>query len=200
MFSGIIEKIAKVKKITSSNLSVENKFQDGLLKGDSISVNGICLTLTNFDNHTLVFDISPQTLKVTNLKFLKLGDEVNLERALKVGDRLGGHFLTGHIDEVGHLEKIEKNDNFYFLVFRISSTKYLVEKCSVGVNGISLTAFDIKNFSFKVAIIPHTYNNTNLKYLKINSYVNIEYDILLKTTLKNDNRITYDFLKQNGFI
>lgn len=202
MFSGIIETIRNLIEISTSRVVIENNFYNDIKKGESISINGICLTVVDFKSDKIFFDVSQETFRVTNLKFLKRGDYVNVERALKVGDRVGGHFVTGHIDEVGYVDYIIKKDDFYVFRFKVSSIKFLVQKGSVSVNGVSLTTYDVNNSGFSVAIIPHTYSSTNLKYLKKNSPVNIEYDILAKYSLSNktESKITIDFLKENGFV
>jgi riboflavin synthase len=200
MFTGIIEKTAKIINISQKRIIIENVFEE-LRNGESISVDGVCLTLTYFDKKEIFFDISPHTYSVTRFKYLKNGEIVNLERALKVGDRLGGHIVTGHIDEVGIVYDIKREDDFYVFIFEVSDTNLLVEKGSVCINGISLTCYDISKNKFKVSVIPHTYNNTNLKNLSRNSKVNIEFDIIAKYLKKNSSsRITLDFLKQNGFV
>jgi len=200
MFTGIIEKTAEIINISQKRIIIENVF-DELRNGESISVDGVCLTLTYFDKKEIFFDISPRTYSVTRFKYLKNGEIVNLERALKIGDRLGGHIVTGHIDEVGIVYDIKREDDFYLFIFEISDTNLLVEKGSVCINGISLTCYDISKKKFKVSVIPHTYKNTNLKNLSKNSKVNIEFDIIAKYLKKNpSSQITLDFLKQNGFV
>lgn len=204
MFSGIVEGIGKIKKIHKSTLAVENHLYNDLKIGESISVNGVCLTVVKFDKYCIFFDLSQETLRVSSFKFLKSGDYVNLERAVKVGDRIGGHYVSGHVDEVGYVSDIKKTDRFFIFTFIVSSTKYIVEKGSVAINGVSLTAFDIKKNTFSVWVIPHTYENTNLRFLRTYSPVNVEYDIIVKSiksdSLKDNNKITLDFLKDNGFI
>ena len=199
MFTGIIEKVSKIIEISSKKIIIQNLFQD-LKLGESISVDGACLTLSGFDNNKMIFDISSKTYSITRFRYLKKGDFVNLERALKLGDRFGGHIVMGHVDEVGRVYDIKKEGDFYVFMFNISKTDMIVEKGSIAVNGISLTPYDISKNSFSVSVIPHTYLNTNLKYLSKNSPINIEFDIIAKYNKKNISKITIDFLRQNGFI
>jgi len=200
MFSGIIEKTAKLIKIKPNRVIIENVF-DKLNNGESISVNGICLTLTDFNKKEMHFDISDETFSITSLRYLKNGEILNLERAIKLGDRFGGHIVSGHIDEVGRVYEIKKEKDSYIFSFEVSSTDFMVEKGSVSVNGISLTCYNISKTRFSVSVIPYTYNNTNLKNLSKNSRVNIEFDIIAKYLKKTlSSRITLDFLKQNGFV
>jgi len=200
MFSGIIEKTAKLIKIKPDCIVIENVFYN-LNIGESISVNGICLTLTDFNKKEMHFDISEETFSITSLRYLKNGEILNLERAIKLGDRFGGHIVSGHIDEVGRVYEIKKEKDSYIFSFEVSSTDFMVEKGSVSVNGISLTCYNILKNRFSVSVISHTYNNTNLKNLSKNSRVNIEFDIIAKYLMKNpSSQITLDFLKQNGFV
>lgn len=202
MFKGIIDTVRKVYRIEKNRITVENNFYKSLDSGESIAVDGTCLTLVRWNEKEMFFDVSPQTFKVTSLRLIKPGDYVNIERAMRAGDRIGGHFVSGHVDEIGSVESITRDEDFYIFRFRVSSTRYIVEKGSVAINGISLTAFDIDDKTFKVAVIPHTYLNTNLRYLREKSYVNIEFDMILKYISKNEKKssITYQYLKENGFI
>lgn len=205
MFSGIVETVRKIIKINSSSLTIENNLYNDLTLGESISVNGACLTVVKFDRKKILFDISNETLSVTNFRFLKTDDYVNIERAARFGDRIGGHYVTGHVDEIAYVDSINKLDRFFVFKFRVNSNRYLVEKGSVAVNGVSLTAFDIRKNLFSVSVIPHTYENTNFKFLKVGSAVNIEYDILIKSIINSNNpdknsKLTWEFLRDNGFI
>lgn len=194
MFTGIIEKVGLIKKINQKEIVIQIDFDD-VKAGDSISVNGICLTLTEIKKSKnkldCKFDISPETYSRTNLKFLKVNDLVNLERSLKLGTRLDGHIVTGHIDDVVKILSIKKTGDSYEFEFSIPDklNKFIAEKGSVALDGISLTvAKKIKN-KFSVAIIPFTFNNTNLKSKKVGDYLNIEVDILARYVneiLKNE--------------
>ena len=208
MFTGLIEDVGKVKKIlrtgTNTKLSVETKLSE-IKIGDSISVNGACLTVVEVKGNTLTFDVSQETLKRTNLGFLKVGDIVNLERALKVGDRLGGHIVQGHVDFTAKIFSFKKLGEHYELVLEIpkEQEKYFVEKGSVAVDGISLTVNYVKENLIYINIIPHTYENTNLKKRKEGDYVNIETDIIGKYVInylerfERKEKIFKDFLGGN---
>ncbi len=215
MFTGLIEETGYVKSLVKNTngatLVITCKLILGDIKiGDSICVNGVCETVTNIFSDGFEVRISDETLGVTNLGNLKNGDILNLERALTLNSRLGGHIVSGHIDCVGKLTNIEKLSDFYNLTFEIPEnySKYIVYKGSVAISGISLTIAKTTDNIFKVAIIPHTYQNTNLKNTKIGDFVNIETDILGKYVEKmlsaNDNKeentISIDFLKENGFV
>lgn len=187
MFSGIIEELGLVRNlfkksnITLLEIEAQKVLQDTKI-GDSISVNGACLTAVKKEKDRLSFEVMPETLKVTNLGFLRLLDKVNLERSLKIGDRLSGHFVTGHIDCMGIIRR--KKYTGGNLCFEISvsdkSLKYILPKGSVAVDGISLTIADKKSNTFAVYIIPHTLKNTTLGFKNPSDKVNIEFDILAK--------------------
>lgn len=201
MFTGIIEDLGTVKKISKTQITVETKLDD-IKIGDSICVSGVCLTVINYS--LLTFGISEETFKKTNLGELKIGSIVNLERALKSDGRLGGHFVTGHIDGTGEILKIKKSGNSEIWQFSIPEnlSKYIAEKGSVAIDGISLTIAEIKPNSFSAAIIPHTLKNTTLKEKKIGDTVNLETDILAKYIIKQNNentKITSVTLKKAGF-
>ncbi|MBI5574212.1 MAG: riboflavin synthase [Elusimicrobia bacterium] len=207
MFTGIIEDLGTVKKINKMQITVETKLDD-IKIGDSVCVNGVCLTVVDYlllvtRYSLLTFDISEETFKKTNLGELKIGSVVNLERALKSDGRLGGHFVTGHIDGTGKILKIKKSGNSEIWQFSIPEilSKYIAEKGSVAIDGISLTIVEKKINSFSVAIIPHTLKNTTLGIKKVGDTVNIETDILAKYILqqKEKNKITSETLKKAGF-
>ena len=188
MFTGIIQETAKLKAIKSNNknftfiLNSQNPYKKKDL-GTSISINGVCLTLTKVINKkNLFFDISPETLKITNLKNNKTGDLFNLERSLKYGDEIAGHFVQGHIDDVGQVLSLSKVKNswIFWITFSKKYKKYLVKKGSITVNGVSLTINDVKNNAFRVNIIPHTFKKTIFLKIKKNDFLNLEYDLLLK--------------------
>lgn len=186
MFSGIVEELGEVKKITRGAAPVirvkAGKVPEDLKVGDSISVNGVCLTVVRQSGDTFEADVMPETLRRTDLGQLKVGDKVNLERPLKLGDRLGGHLVSGHIDGVGTIIKKIREKNAFLL--RISSPsellRYMVEKGSVAVDGVSLTVIDSGNGSFSVSIIPHTAEITTLGIKGLGSKVNIEVDMMGK--------------------
>ena len=187
MFSGIIEEIGQVKKISKySNITLLEVKADKVLEdtktGDSISVNGACLTVVKKEAGVLIFEAMPETLKVTNLGVLKISDKVNLERSLKVGDRISGHFVTGHIDCIGLVRKKNYlNGNLCFeIAVHPEFIKYCLPKGSIAIDGISLTLVSIRANSFSVYIIPHTLKNTALSFKGPSYKVNIEFDILTK--------------------
>ncbi len=187
MFTGLIEGLGKVKKIKKLGLGWQLAIEaaavlDDLKAGDSIAVDGACLTVTEVNSNSFWVDISSETLESTYFKELKIGSLVNLERALKVGARLGGHFVLGHVDAVGKVASLKKEKNFASLVieFPLAIRKYLINKGSVAVNGVSLTIASIVGSKFKISLIPVTLNNTNLSFLKKGDKVNIETDVLGK--------------------
>lgn len=187
MFTGIIEEIGEVKIISRRGTVVLFQIKavvvsEELRKGDSISVNGTCVTVIENQSGILHFEVMPETLNHTNLGSLKIGDKVNLERALKIGERISGHFVTGHIDCAGLIRRKHfLNGN---LCFEVSVPEKfmnnLVTKGSVAVDGVSLTVVNKRSNTFNVYIIPHTINNTTLKFKGPSDKVNIEFDILTK--------------------
>ncbi|MCR4418441.1 MAG: riboflavin synthase [Ignavibacteria bacterium] len=185
MFTGIIETLGKVKKVTSNEIEISVPLDD-IKTGDSISINGVCLTVKDLkkENKELrcSFNISPETISRTNLKFLRRNEFVNIERALKLSARLDGHIVTGHIDSVSRILSIKKVADSYLFKFSIPDglEKFIAEKGSVSIDGISLTVAEKNQKSFNVAIIPFTFNHTNLRYRKVGDYVNLEVDILAR--------------------
>lgn len=190
MFTGIVEDLGEVKQIGKAgrNSVLEVKAPEAYYAakaGESIAVNGTCLTLIGIKNKVLAFEVMPETLRATNLGMLRSGYKVNLERSLKLGDRVGGHFVYGHIDCLGLIRrKMFIKDN---LCFEISIPgRYLSgisQRGSVAVDGISLTVQDKKSDSFRVYVIPHTYKNTTFGFRRASDKVNIELDKLLSPTL-----------------
>ncbi|MBR1908140.1 riboflavin synthase [bacterium] len=212
MFTGIIEEVGIVSKFGrlshGADLRIScSKVLEDVKLGDSISVNGVCQTVVDFDNTSFGVKVSDETLNVSNLSHLKTGNAVNLERALKLSDRLSGHIVSGHVETVVKYIQKEQLGEFYNMYFEIPQNylKYMVKKGSVTINGISLTIADIKENNFSCAVIPHTFENTNLKELKNGDIVNIETDILAKYAenfiVSNEKReITKSFLEENGFL
>ena len=178
VFTGIVEELGKVAELSGSRLRISaHTVLDGSKIGSSIAVNGCCLTVVSLDQQSWITDVSDETFSRTNLGAMKVGDVVNLERPMALGDRLGGHLVLGHVDAVG--EVVEPAPN---LVVRIPSDlmHLIVEKGSVTVDGISLTAFNLTSDTFCVAVIPHTAQVTTLSVRKIGDKVNIEMDMLAK--------------------
>lgn len=198
MFTGIVEEIGYVKSFDGSKLTVEcQKILENTKIGDSVAIDGCCQTVVSLNDNGFCSIVSSETLKIT--KGFNIGSYVNLERALMPADRLGGHIVQGHIDGIA---KYIGNSQFELPK---NLEKYVIYKGSISINGVSLTISKIEKNIFSVAIIPHTLENTNLKYLKSGDFVNIETDILgryiEKLLLSQDNTgITKDFLKENGFV
>lgn len=213
MFTGIVEETGKIKSFkkdaNGATIEVEcSVVLEDVKLGDSIAINGCCQTVTELTSSGFRARVSDETLSVTTFNDLKSGNLVNLERALTLNSRLGGHIVTGHIDCRGKFLYAENLTDFYNLTFEIPSeqSKYVVHKGSITVNGISLTVAEINANIFKCAIIPHTYQNTTLKNLSNGDFVNIETDILGKYVEKflsvKDNKSSIDmkFLQENGFV
>ncbi|OXT06630.1 riboflavin synthase [Thermoanaerobacterium thermosaccharolyticum] len=206
MFTGIIEEIGKVKMIQRGDITkiaIEcEKVLDGTAIGDSIAVNGVCLTVTNVGKNLFTADLMRETLKSSNLGDLKIGSMVNLERALSISGRLNGHIVTGHVDTVGTI--VDKNRIMNSNVFKIKIderySKYVVSKGSIAVDGISLTVVEALASYFTVSVIPHTELNTTLNFKRIGDSVNIEVDILSKYAekllLKKGMK---ELVSENGF-
>lgn len=186
MFTGIIEATGKVEKLETESgnlhITVSSPISHELKIDQSISHNGVCLTVVacNAQQHTVT--AIAETLRKTNLGELKVGDIVNLERCMVLNARLDGHIVQGHVDQTAKcINIVEENGSWIFqFEYEPSPQNLVVEKCSVCINGISLTAFDVLDDVFKVAIIPYTFEHTNMKYLSEESFVNIEFDIIGK--------------------
>ena len=185
MFTGIIEKIGTIKSIEENNNSsiISIEIHDSKYSlGDSICVNGVCLTIENITEQTYTFSVSPETNKLTNLKNLKKDSSVNIESSLTINKLISGHIVQGHIDTTSEIIEIQQKDNSWFIKFSIDLeyAKYLIKKGSVSIDGVSLTVNDVTKNQFNVMIIPHTYQNTIFKSYKKGSIVNVEIDILAK--------------------
>ncbi len=212
MFTGIIEKIGTIVEKNLNKITIETEWKD-LKVGESISVNGVCLTVRESENFTpsgsFTADLSPETLNSTTLGSLKIGSKINLERALKLGERLGGHLISGHVDGLGKVKTImrEKGGKLFQITTSPEILKYIVPKGSISVDGISLTVVQvIDSRGFSVSIIPHTKKVTTFGFLKVNDSVNIEVDMLAKyvenlINKKNEKSgITREFLLEKGFL
>jgi riboflavin synthase len=186
MFTGLIESVGEVAEIQPTpagfRLRLETEIAPELMPGESIAVNGVCLTVVSADSRGFHADVSPETARVTTLAVLESGTLVNLERPLKAESRLGGHFVQGHVDAVGSIEELRPDGDCQWLKVRYPAAlaPYLVHKGSVAVDGISLTIAALDDKIFDVQIVPYTTEHTNLKAAKANDPVNIECDILGK--------------------
>lgn len=192
MFTGIITHQAVIKSSNSNSFAIANCFESVEL-GESIAINGVCLTVTTYDDLEIFFDISPETLSCTNLGLLNINDIVNTEKSLKVGASLGGHFVLGHVDKTAIVTKIEKKDDFKLVIFSGFSTPdmaYLLKKGCVTINGVSLTINEVFQQTIECMLVPHTIKNTNLNHLKVNDRLNVEFDylarIIVHQTANND--------------
>ena len=187
MFSGVIEELGEVLSISRKRdisllqLKSKNIIQDSRI-GDSISVNGTCLTIIKKEGNILGFEVMPETLKITNLRVLKIQEKVNLERSLRVGDRISGHFVSGHIDCLGIIRNKHyiANNLCFEIAFPVKFSDYVLPKGSVAIDGVSLTVVTKKSGTLLVYIIPHTLKNTTLGFKGPSDKVNIEFDILAK--------------------
>ena len=195
MFTGIVKELGKVRRISGLGglykLSVEAKDTTGELNtGDSVSVNGVCLTLTGKDKNVLDFAVMGETFRRTNISKLKTGEAVNLESALRAGDPMGGHFVTGHIDCVGRIREIRRTGDEYSIevAFPEEYKKLVVEKGSIALDGISLTVGIVGNGGARVHIIPHTLKVTTLGSKRSGDEINIEFDIIGKYILGIANK------------
>ncbi|GBL41289.1 riboflavin synthase [Nitrosopumilaceae archaeon] len=194
MFTGIVEGIGKIEKIsknTKNRSAIQmtvnlGKHAKGLKIGQSVALNGVCLTATKLSKSNCIFEMIEETTLKTDLGNLKPGDIVNIERSLKTGDRLEGHFVLGHVDGVGIIKKIQNKPKEVQVWFEIPKklSKYVVKKGSIAVDGISLTVVDVKNNLASVCLIPHTIEITNFKTKNVGDKLNIETDILGKYILK----------------
>lgn len=191
MFTGIIEQLGTIKKVIKEkgniHLTIDAKFTPELRIDQSVAHNGVCLTIISIKEYEYTVTAIKETLEKTNISSLVPGNKINLERCMKIGDRLDGHIVQGHIDTTAICKDIiEVNGSwiFKFEYKKNDSSEITVEKGSITVNGISLTVVESKDFSFSVCIIPYTYENTSFKYLKIGDTVNIEFDVIGKYVAK----------------
>ncbi len=185
MFTGIVEKIGVVESIAQTNdsLAIDIKVNNSSYSlGDSVCVNGVCLTVEKITDRIYSFSVSPETTKLTNIKYLKKYNEVNIETSLTIDKLISGHIVQGHIDTTSEVVEIQQKDSSWFIKFSIDPQyiKYLIKKASVSLDGVSLTVNDVSKNDFNVMIIPHTYQNTIFKNYKKGTIVNVEIDILAK--------------------
>ena len=186
MFTGIIESIGKITNVNvdrgNIDFTIESDISGELKVDQSISHNGVCLTVTELSDKSHTVTAVKETLDKSSLKNFAVNDLVNLERAMKLGERLDGHLVQGHVDGVAKCTDVSVNDGswIYKFEFNVANEMLLIEKGSVCINGVSLTVFDIEKNTFKVTIIPYTYENTSFKMLKVGELVNIEFDMIGK--------------------
>ncbi|GAA0364233.1 riboflavin synthase [Bacillus horti] len=222
MFTGIIEEMGKIKEIRKTAKDYEvvitaHKILTDVQLGDSISVNGICLTVTSFTATSFQVDVMPETIKASNLDRLQVGSSVNLERAMAANGRFGGHFVSGHIDTVGEIveRKHVSNASYFWIKTKPEMLKYIVSKGSITIDGISLTVVETKDDMFSISIIPHTLSETVLGERQAGDQVNVECDMLAKymdrllearlsgTGTKGSqstSSLTMEHLMENGFV
>lgn len=189
MFTGIVEHLAEIVNIKKTNtnldITLSCKLTSELKIDQSVSHNGICLTVVGISGNSYTVTAIEETIKKTTIGDWEVGNIINLERAMKIGDRLDGHMIQGHIDQVGQCVRVEeKNGSWEYIIEYKKSNNITVEKGSIAVNGVSLTVIDSKSTQFKVAIIPYTYKHTSFKSLKKGHKVNLEFDILGKYLAK----------------
>ena len=212
MFTGIIEEVGQIQRIGAGQLAVAcHRVTGDVQIGDSIAVNGVCLTVTGFDKNHFTADVMPETIRRTEFRELKKGSPVNLERALTLASRLGGHIVSGHIDGTGEVISFTEEGNAILLKVAAGADllRYIVEKGSVALDGISLTVAAVTEQDFTVSLIPHTREVTNLGSKKPDSPINIETDVLGKYVEKMlsaspapgaaSGGLTRTFLMENGF-
>ncbi len=214
MFTGIIEhlgKVTQIKKQADSAVIVVDiaQMSKDVNSGDSIAINGACLTVTHIKGSEVSFDVSTETLSKTTIGELKASDRVNVESSLRIGDKLGGHFVTGHVDGVGAINRKESETGQCTMWFSVSKelANMMIKKGSVAVDGISLTIVELEEKTFSVALIPYTLEETSLGFKKVGQKVNIETDMLgkwVKRILVTDDKavsgITEEMLKEKGFL
>ena len=216
MFTGIIEEVGVIKNIKmgakSAVITIQaNTVMEDIHLGDSIAMNGVCLTVTSFDKNSYSVDVMHETLRRTNLGALKGGSRVNLERAMAADCRFGGHIVAGHVDGTGVITSMKQDDNAVWIDIETDASvlKYIVEKGSITIDGISLTVAQVDSRSFAVSVIPHTGMHTTLLEKKPGDSVNLETDMIGKYVekllgyqeqeQKPKSNITMEFLMENGF-
>jgi len=218
MFTGLVEEIGKVKSIKAGIRSYQfgiaaKKVLDETRLGDSICTNGACLTVIEISSESFTVDIMSETVAKTNFSNLKIGSQVNLERAMRLNDRIGGHLVSGHIDGIGSIKSIIKDDIAWRISIETSSEilNQMIDKGSIAIDGISLTIVKVEKTNFEVSIIPHTAQETTLLNKKVNDTVNLETDMIGKyvhrflnankeQTKASESKVDMDFLAKNGFL
>jgi riboflavin synthase len=207
LFTGIVEEIGKVSLITPNTLTIKaTKVLESTEAGSSIAVNGICLTVTDFTSNSFSFGIQPETLRRTNIGQLKVSDEVNLERAVALGGRMGGHLVQGHIDDTGKITSIRQEQKSKLMTVTASHPlmRYMAVKGFISVDGLSLTIAELGADSFTVSLVEFTQSQTTIGKKKVGDIVNLEVDIIAKyvesLSKPSSDGVTFDFLKEHGFI
>jgi riboflavin synthase len=207
MFTGIVEEIGEVGAISPGRLNIKaTEVVKGTKRGDSISVNGVCLTVISLSDKSFDVEIMPETIRRTNLDGLGYGDKVNLERAVPANGRFGGHFVQGHVDNVGKVLSVKPEEGA--CIARISApahlTRYIVSKGFIAVDGVSLTVTECDDFSFSVSLVDFTRKHSILGIIRPGDTVNLEVDIIAKYVEKlqrsRDSEMTLDFLAEHGFL
>lgn len=206
MFTGIVEEVGSIKAIGQRLVVIGPAVVTGIKVSDSIAINGACLTVTELGSDTFTVEVMPETWRRTNLGSLRTGDKVNLERALAVGDRMGGHFVQGHVDGTGKVLSMTPEEEAVSM--RLSTSEeimpYLVEKGFISVDGVSLTVVEREATSFGVSLVTYTRQNTTLGDRRPGDLVNLEVDIIAKHLYqlagKSNSGITADFLAEHGFM
>lgn len=213
MFTGIIEEVGTVRAIKPGSLELNaTKVLEDVHLGDSIAVNGVCLTVTSFTSHSFCVDVMPETFRRTSLGSLSIGSKVNLERAMAANGRFGGHIVAGHVDDTGMISHTKKEGNAVWITVSTPDTllRYIIEKGSITIDGISLTVAAVTDRDFSVSIIPHTGEETTLLGKKVGDLVNLECDMVGKYVEKllsfqeapkkeSPSKLTLDFLTEHGF-
>lgn len=216
MFTGIIEEVGSIERIKQTGNAIlmtiaSKKLLEDVKLGDSIAVNGVCLTVTSFDKGSFTVDVMPETVKATSLKQLSRGSNVNLERAMAAGGRFGGHFVSGHVDGIGEVIKKQKQDNAIYYEIEVSEAlrNYIIMKGSIAIDGTSLTVFGVTDTSFTISIIPHTISETIIGAKGQGDIVNIECDMVGKyieqfierrfESKTQKSTLTTSFLEEHGF-
>ena len=207
MFTGIVEEIGILKETSRDRLTFEaRKVLEGTKVGDSIAVNGVCLTVVLLENRSFSVNVMPETLRRTNLGGLHYNDQVNLERALVLGRRLGGHLVLGHVDDTGKVVDVTSEETAHIMKISASAklTPYMVSKGFIAVDGVSLTIVDLDDFSFVVSLVAYTIEHTTLGRRRSGDIVNLETDIIAKyvESLKERQKrsLNFEFLREYGFV
>ncbi len=215
MFTGIVEEIGTIQSVQLGKQSAVLKINaaqviEDLKKGDSVNTNGVCLTVISVDRDSFSADVMAETMRLTNLQFLKPGSQVNLERALKLSERLGGHLISGHIDGTGTITGITEEDNALWIAVKADPAilRYIIKKGSIAIDGISLTVAKLTRNDFSVSLIPYTIKDTTIAQRKKGEMVNLECDMVGKYierfvnagTESKQKTIDLDYLKEHGFI